>query len=243
MKFKVLSFYYFVNFEKETLSDLRVFFFDILSALNMQGTVLLAEEGINAFVAGCESSMNDFIEKMNYKFDFFHKVDLKFSYADQSPFKKLIVKVKSEILTFDFKLDSFSNVGEHVDVDNWNKLITDPEVIVLDVRNDYEVERGSFINAVNPKTKNFKDFKDFVYEKLSEKKNAPIAMFCTGGIRCEKASAFMIKEGFREIYQLNGGILRYLEDVNKGSSTWQGECFVFDDRFAVDSNLNPTDSK
>jgi UPF0176 protein len=167
----------------------------------------------------------------------FDRLELKFSAAGEEHFDRLKIKLKREIITFGQTLETGSQTGRAVGPENWNRLIDDPDVLVLDTRNGFEVEMGTFANAEDPKLTSFSQFKAYVDRKLSHDKDQKIAMFCTGGIRCEKASAYMIAAGFSEVYQLQGGILRYLEEIPEAQSRWRGDCFVFDQRVALGHGL------
>lgn len=203
----------------------------------IKGSLLLAHEGINGTIAGSREGiervlawlMND--ERLR---DLEHKESLDTS----QPFLRMKVKLKKEIVTLGVPgIDPNVEVGTYVEPRDWNNLISDPEVLVIDTRNDYEVELGTFEHAVNPNLETFRQFPDYV-QRFDPAKHKKVAMFCTGGIRCEKASAFMLKQGFAEVYHLQGGILKYLEEVPPDQSLWRGECFVFDNRVAVDHALN-----
>ena len=168
----------------------------------------------------------------------FANLELKYSYYKFMPFNRLKLKFKKEIVTFRSKyLDPEYKTGKHINVNNWNALIKDKDTLVIDVRNDFEFKLGTFQGAVNPHTKNFTEFKKYVDLKLTNYKQKRIAMFCTGGIRCEKASSYMINQGFKDVNQLKGGILKYLEEMPKNHSIWNGECFVFDNRVSVQNEL------
>jgi UPF0176 protein len=203
----------------------------------IKGTLLLAEEGINGTVAGSRAAIDELLKylksdpRLN---DLEHKEAL----SDELPFHRMKVKLKKEIVTMgqpNIKPIETSEV--RVEPKDWNALISDPNVLVLDTRNDYEVQIGTFKNAISPETTNFREFPEYVKQELDPEKNKKVAMFCTGGIRCEKACAYMKEQGFDEVYQLNGGILKYLEEVNTDESLWEGECFVFDSRVSVDHEL------
>ena len=205
--------------------------------LGIKGTVLLAQEGINGTVAGSFKAIDELLDYLRAD----HRLanlDAKFSEADTAPFYRMKVRLKKEIVTMGVEnIDPNNIVGTYVDPSNWNELISDPDTVLIDTRNDYEVEIGTFRGAVNPNTKTFRDFPDWV-EKNRDSLNKPkVAMFCTGGIRCEKASAFMKQNGFEDVYHLKGGILKYLETQPEEKSLWDGECFVFDQRVAVKHNL------
>jgi len=203
----------------------------------IKGTLLLAHEGINGTVAGSRESIDALLAYLKADPRLAH-LDHKESYDSAPPFHRMKVRLKKEIVTLGIPgISPTKTVGTYVDPQDWNALISDPEVILIDTRNDYEYEIGTFKGAQDPKTARFRDFPAYVREKLKDKKNKRIAMFCTGGIRCEKASSFMLEEGFPEVYHLKGGILKYLETVSPEDSLWQGECFVFDSRVAVGNGL------
>ncbi len=207
---------------------------------NIKGTLLLAKEGINGTIAGQPDNIHKVLDYLRtdalFK-DCFADLTHKESFADKHPFYRMKVRLKKEIVTLGVPGVSPTNkVGTYVKPEDWNDLINDPDVILIDTRNGYEVDIGTFKNAIDPKTTTFREFPEFV-EKLDPAKNKKIAMFCTGGIRCEKASSYMLSEGFEEVYHLQGGILKYLENVPKDESLWEGECFVFDQRVAVKHGL------
>jgi len=232
--FTIITFYQFKkNFDKNKLaSELN----DFCKFNKIKGTILVANEGINGTVAGLKTDINNIIILLK-KFNLVN-LKIKFSKAKFMPFQKLKIKQKKEIVTLRTK---YSNPeiqsGKHINFDDWNNIIEDKKTILLDVRNDFEVKMGSFKGAINPKTKNFTEFKDYVKKKLNNSKEKKIAMFCTGGIRCEKASSYLIAKGFKNVCQLDGGILKYLEKVPKNKSHWHGECFVFDGRVSVKNEL------
>lgn len=205
--------------------------------LGVRGTLLLAEEGINGTVAGSRDAIDSLLSELRSDprlVDLVHKE----SYDEAQPFYRMKVKLKKEIVTMGIEgIDPNHVVGTYVKPRDWNALISDPEVLLIDTRNDYEVEIGTFKGAVDPKTATFREFPEYVREHYDPEKHKKVAMFCTGGIRCEKASAFMKQEGFDEVYHLEGGILKYLEEVDAQSSLWEGECFVFDNRVSVKQGL------
>ncbi|MCH8476165.1 MAG: rhodanese-related sulfurtransferase [Opitutales bacterium] len=210
-------------------------------AHDLKGTFIIATEGINGTVAAEKDSLEAFLRNLTQE-PRFAKGSLKRSYAEFNPFPKYKVKRKKEIVSFrQPEADPRAKVGHYVKPAEWNHLVTDPEVVLVDTRNDYEVEVGKFKGAVNPQTQNFTQFAQWVKENLDPTKNHKVAMYCTGGIRCEKATAYLLTEGFREVYHLEGGILNYLAQVPAEKSCWEGDCFVFDDRVAVDHQLRPTD--
>ncbi len=206
----------------------------------VKGTLLLAEEGINGTVSGSREAIDGFLAILKSD-PRLVDIDHKESTCDENPFYRSKVKLKKEIVTIGIAgVDPSRQAGIYVDPLDWNALIADPDVVLVDTRNDYEVALGTFDGAVDPKTRSFGEFPDFVRGNLDPSRHQKIAMFCTGGIRCEKASAHMRSQGFREVYHLKGGILKYLEDVPKADSKWRGECFVFDHRIAVGQGLVPT---
>ena len=203
----------------------------------IKGTILLAQEGINGTIAGTRTGIDQVLEFLRSDQ---RLVDLeqKESYTDQPPFEKIKVRLKKEIVTLGIpEVDPNDKVGIYVEPKEWNDLITDPEVTVIDTRNDYEISIGTFKRAENPHTEIFREFPEFVSENLDPHTHKKVALFCTGGIRCEKASSYMISKGFQEVYHLKGGILKYLEEVPQEESLWEGECFVFDERVAVSHGL------
>lgn len=205
----------------------------------LKGTILLAAEGINSTISGTR-------ENMDALFAYFDRdprlanLDRKEHIADFKPFQKMKVRLKQEIVRLAVDGLDAENRGEYATSEEWNALLDDPETIVIDTRNDYEVQLGTFKGAVNPKTDEFRSFPKWVEEHLDPQKHKKVAMFCTGGIRCEKSTALLKQQGFEEVYHLKGGILQYLEDTKNKQGKWQGECFVFDDRVAVDDSLTPT---
>ena len=212
---------------------------------NIKGTLLLADEGINGTVAGSEKSIHAFLDFLKNDPLFegnFKNLSHKESWSDKHPFYRMKVKLKKEIVTLGVPgVSPTKIVGQYVKPQDWNAIISDPEVILIDTRNDYEYAIGSFKNAINPKTNTFREFPEYVKTHFDPKKHKKVAMFCTGGIRCEKASSYMMSEGFDEVYHLEGGILKYLEEVKPENSLWQGECFVFDQRVALKHGLEVGD--
>ena len=207
-------------------------------ALNVTGTVLLAREGINGTVAGSRAGIDRLLQWLS-QYQGLETLITKESYASTPPFKRAKVKLKKEIVTLGVKaIDPQRSAGTYVEPAKWNALIDDPDVLVIDTRNVYEIAIGTFENAVNPQTTNFREFPAFVERHLDPERHRKIAMFCTGGIRCEKSTAHLKQQGFEAVYHLKGGILAYLKEVPVAESKWRGECFVFDDRVAVDHHLN-----
>ncbi|QLE57453.1 rhodanese-related sulfurtransferase [Nostoc sp. TCL26-01] len=204
---------------------------------DIKGTILLASEGINGTIAGSRPAIDSVLAYLRADprlADLEHKE----STADNPPFERMKVRLKKEIVTLGLpEVNPNQQVGIYVSPQEWNDLITDPEVTVIDTRNDYEVHIGTFKGAQNPHTDSFREFPEYVRNNLDPSQHKKVAMFCTGGIRCEKASSFMLSQGFAEVYHLKGGILKYLEEVPAEESLWEGECFVFDERVAVNHGL------
>ncbi|MEZ8823110.1 rhodanese-related sulfurtransferase [Vibrio amylolyticus] len=214
---------------------------DLLNEQNIRGTLLLASEGINGTVAGKRESIDALLAwfKQDPRLA---DVVYKESFNEEQPFNRTKVKLKKEIVTMGVEgIDPRHVVGTYVKPQDWNELISDPEVLLVDTRNDYEVDIGTFENAVNPNTETFREFPQYVADNLDPAKHKKVAMFCTGGIRCEKSTAYMKEQGFDEVYHLEGGILKYLEEVPEEESMWQGDCYVFDGRVAVNHQLEQSD--
>ena len=209
----------------------------IMSDNNVFGTLLLAAEGINGTIAGLPLDVQAVLGWLEQQ-PLLSGIDQKNSYHSEIPFYRSKVKLKKEIVTMGVEgIDPKQVVGTYVKPNEWNALISDPDVMVVDTRNDYEVEIGTFKNAIDPQTKTFRDFPAWAKKNLDKEKHKKVAMFCTGGIRCEKSTAYMKEQGFDEVYHLEGGILKYLEEVPKDQTLWEGECFVFDNRVAVGHDL------
>ena len=246
MPYKVAAFYQFAALPdfRERREPLRA----ICADLRLKGSVLLAHEGINGTLAGSADAIIALVEELRCGALFGGRLDnleLKFSQALAMPFQRLKIRLKKEIATLgDTEADPTRQVGNYVDPADWNDLIATPDTLVIDTRNAFEVAMGTFAGALDPGIKSFGKFKDFAARNLDPVKHRRIAMFCTGGIRCEKASAYLLARGFAEVYHLKGGILKYLEGVPEAESRWRGECFVFDDRVALGHGLQerPTQS-
>ncbi len=222
----------------EDFEKIRQPLLNIMEENDICGTLLLANEGINGTVAGSRQAIDNLLAWFELDprlADISHKE----SFTEEKPFKRCKVKLKKEIVTMGVEgIDPRHVVGTYVKPQDWNALISDPEVVLVDTRNDYEVQIGTFQNAVDPNTTTFREFPDYVKNNMDPAKHKKVAMFCTGGIRCEKSTAYMKEQGFEEVYHLEGGILKYLEEVPEEETMWQGECFVFDDRVTVDHQLN-----
>ena len=239
MPYKVAAFYQFTALPdfRQLREPLRA----VCAGLNLKGSVLLAHEGINGTLAGETEAIDGLIGQLRDGVLFGGRLDhleLKFSGAEAMPFQRLKVRLKKEIVTLgDTEADPTQQVGIYIDPADWNALIATPDTLLIDTRNEFEVAMGTFEGAVDPGLKSFGQFKDFVAAHLDPAKHRRVAMFCTGGIRCEKASAYLLARGFAEVYHLKGGILKYLEEVPQTRSRWRGECFVFDDRIALGHGL------
>ena len=235
MAYTIAAFYRFtpVGDAAALRSDLK----QTLAHLDLCGTLLLAPEGINGTLAGTDTAVDALLDILHSQFGL-PREDVKFSEAAEKPFNRLKIRLKREIITFrQPDADPSVKAGNYVSAQDWNALIADPEVLLLDTRNRYETRLGSFTNALDPSIDQFSEFAEYVRQNLDPARSPKVAMFCTGGIRCEKASAFLLQEGFAEVYHLKGGILKYLEEVPVESSRWQGECYVFDHRMAVGQGL------
>jgi UPF0176 protein len=209
--------------------------------LNIYGTILVGNEGLNGTISGKENNLNKAIKYIK-SINNFNNVDIKYSSSNVNPFVRLKIKLKKEIVTIgDESINPNEFVGDYVEPKDWNNLIQDKDTILIDTRNNYEYSIGTFKNSINPNTIKFREFPEWVKKQNftdEEKQNKKIAMFCTGGIRCEKASSMMIKDGFKKVNHLKGGILNYFEKINEEDSLWEGECFVFDDRVAIKHDLS-----
>ncbi len=233
----VVALYKFVTLED--YQELRQPLLDVLSANGAKGTLLLALEGINGTIAGPREGMDQVLAWLRQD-PRLADLDWKESLCDEMPFYRTKVKLKKEIVTIGVPgISPNEKVGTYVEPADWNALISDPEVLLIDTRNDYEVSIGTFEGAIDPKTKTFREFPDYVKEHFDPARHRKVAMFCTGGIRCEKASSYMLQQGFDEVFHLKGGILKYFEEVPAEQSKWNGECFVFDNRVTVRHDLAP----
>jgi UPF0176 protein len=238
--YKVAALYQFVALPD--FRDLRQPLRALCDGLSLKGTLLLAPEGINGTIAGTEDAIDKLVEELRDGLLFGGRLDsleLKFSTAAEMPFRRMKVRLKKEIVTFgDRRADPTRAVGTYVDPADWNAVMERPDILLIDTRNHFEVERGTFAGAIDPKTSRFSEFRDFVERALDPARDTKIAMFCTGGIRCEKASSYLLSRGFPEVYHLKGGILKYLENIPADKSRWNGECFVFDQREALGHGLS-----
>ncbi|MEM7065795.1 MAG: rhodanese-related sulfurtransferase [Cyanobacteria bacterium P01_B01_bin.77] len=237
MPWSVITFYKFVQLND--FAELRLPLVSLCQAKEIKGTILLAQEGINATLAGTDKNLEAVLTHLKQDprlADLTHKT----SWAEEQPFERMKVKLKKEIVTLGQPgVSPTKKVGTYVEPQDWNQVISDPDVMVVDTRNHYEVDIGTFRGATNPETDSFREFPDYTAEQLDPAKHKKVAMFCTGGIRCEKASSYLLEQGFEQVYHLKGGILKYLEEVPADESLWEGECFVFDERVTVQHGLAP----
>ena len=228
---KILSFYEFNTFDFLDVKENQKILTVNCKELGIKGTIILSEEGINGTVSGNEQS----IDKLSLLLSSLgYKANIKISFSESDAFKRLKVKIQSEIVTFDGLGKFASNTGDFIDPKDWDNFINNDDVRLVDVRNFYETVIGKFPNSIDPKTETFTDFKEFIDSELGNLKDKKIAMYCTGGIRCEKASSYMKDIGFKEVFQLRGGIINYLNSLDKKNGSWEGECFFFDERVSLD---------
>ena len=232
-KFQIIAFYEFKKLSN--LERLKASLKEAMKNHSILGTIIIAEEGFNSTVCGEIGDIGEFVNEVEKIFE--TKLTFKSSFHAEPAFQRMKVKIKKEIVTLKKDVDFRLGIGTHVSPDEWNEIISDPATVVLDTRNDYEFKIGTFKRAINPETSSFSELPDFIDRNFDPEKNKKIAMFCTGGIRCEKFAPYLKSLGFSDVYQLEGGILRYLELVPEDKSLWSGECFVFDERISVDSNL------
>ncbi len=233
---KVVSFYRFLDLEDPQAISMTLQ--QLCDEKRLMGTVLVANEGVNGTLAGSREAVEAIFAWLEDALDLEESIESRWTDAAEAPFRRMRVRLKKEIVTLGRSdIRPQSATGKHVSPDEWNELIDDPDTLLIDTRNHYEVEVGTFPNAIDPGTDSFRDFPRFAEQLSDADKERPVAMFCTGGIRCEKASALMLELGFREVNQLQGGILNYLEQVSGDDNRWEGECFVFDSRVAVDRDL------
>jgi UPF0176 protein len=235
MQYVVAALYQFVRLDN--YQEMREPLLAKCLELGIKGTLLLAYEGINGTIAGSRESIDAILAYLKAD-KRFAGLDHKESFFTEPPFYRMKVKVKKEIVTLGVEgIDPNDTVGHYVEPKDWNALISDPDVVVIDTRNHYEYELGTFARALDPNTESFREFPDYVKQHMDPAKQKKVAMFCTGGIRCEKSTAYLLKQGFEEVYHLKGGILKYLEEVPETESLWRGDCYVFDNRVAVNHKL------
>lgn len=235
MSYTVAAFYKFVSLPD--FAEKQLFLLAQCQEQGILGTILLASEGINGTIAGTAQAVESIISFIRAD-PRFADLEYKQSFSDTPPFGRLKVKLKKEIVSLGVDgVNPNAQVGRYVNPQDWNALLSEPDILVIDTRNQFEVDIGSFQNAENPQLASFHDFPEYVSRHLDPSTHHKVAMFCTGGIRCEKASSFLLSQGFQEVYHLQGGILKYLEEVPAAESLWHGECFVFDERIAVTQGL------
>jgi UPF0176 protein len=233
----IAAFYKFVTLDD--YPERRQPLIDLCRHHHIKGTILLAAEGINGTIAGTRSSIDAILAFLRSD-PLFADLEPKESIATTAPFDRLKVRLKQEIVTFGIPtIDPTNLVGTYVKPQDWNELIANPDVVVVDTRNQYEVEIGTFAGAIDPHTDSFTEFPAYVATHLDPHQHKQVALFCTGGIRCEKATSYLLSQGFERVYHLQGGILKYLEEIPATDSQWEGECFVFDDRVAITHGLAP----
>ena len=239
-EYKIVSFYCFISINKDYIEEIKDKLLEFATH-DLTGLIILGQEGINGTVCGNEVSTNILIKLLKKILDS-NDLNVKESFSFKKSFKKLKVKVKHEIVTMGIdEINPNLNKGTYVDSYNWNQLIEDKKTLIIDTRNHYEVSLGTFKNSINPNTKNFREFPKWVEinldDHINKKEIKNIAMFCTGGIRCEKATSLLKKKGYKNVFHLKGGILKYLEEIPNNQSLYKGECYVFDDRVALDQDL------
>ncbi len=232
-KYQIITFYEFKKLEN--LPTLKESLKNAMRENSIFGTIILADEGFNSTICGFSTDIENFVEACENLLK--TKLNYKTSFHLERSFKRVKVKIKREIVTLKREVEIEKGTGTHAKPGEWNKIISDPETIVLDARNKYEFQIGTFRGAVNPEIDSFSQLPEFIEKNFDPNRHTKIAMFCTGGIRCEKFAPFLKEKGFKEVFQLDGGILRYLEEIPENESLWEGECFVFDERIAVDENL------
>lgn len=235
MTWTVAALYRFISLDD--LPNLQAQVRQVFERNDICGTLLIAPEGINGTIAGLGEKLDEAVDFLDSLFGI-KQGELKYSSAENRPFKRAKVRLKKEIITMKApEADPNKQVGTYVEPEDWNALINDPDVVLVDTRNKYETAVGIFEGALDPEIDTFTQFKDYVHDHMDPAKQKKVAMFCTGGIRCEKASSYMLAHGFEEVYHLKGGILKYLETISADQSKWQGDCFVFDRRVAVGQDL------
>ncbi len=242
-KYKVAAFYNFLSIIDQDILLIKEELTELATNYQIRGTILLASEGVNGTICGTEKGINLFIERLKYllKID---DINAKFSWTEKQAFRRFKARKKKEIVTIGLKQISPSKaVGTYIKASEWNEFLEDPDTLIIDTRNEYEIKIGNFTGALNPHTSSFREFPEWVQNHLKpildEKPSLKIGMYCTGGIRCEKATSYLIDEGFSDVHHLEGGILKYLEDIPPEKSLWDGECFVFDQRVSLDHDLLP----
>jgi UPF0176 protein len=242
-KYKVAAFYNFISIIDEEILLIKEELTNLATNQKIKGTILLASEGVNGTICGTENSIVQFIETLE-KLLKVSDINVKYSWSEKQAFRRFKARKKKEIVTIGLKqIDPTKSVGKYIKAGEWNKFLEDPDSVVIDTRNEYEIKIGNFAGALNTQTSSFREFPAWVQKHLKplieENPSLKIGMYCTGGIRCEKATSYLIEEGFSDVHHLEGGILKYLEDVSSENSLWNGECFVFDQRVSLDHELLP----
>jgi len=242
-KYKVAAFYNFISIIDEEILLIKEELTNLATNQKIKGTILLASEGVNGTICGTENAIVQFIETLE-KLLKLSDINVKYSWSEKQAFRRFKARKKKEIVTIGLKqINPTKSVGKYIKAGEWNQFLKDPNSVVIDTRNEYEIKIGNFEGALNPHTSSFREFPAWVQKHLKplieENPSLKIGMYCTGGIRCEKATSYLIEEGFSDVHHLEGGILKYLEDVSSEKSLWNGECFVFDQRVSLDHELLP----
>ncbi|MFY0608832.1 MAG: rhodanese-related sulfurtransferase [Candidatus Atelocyanobacterium thalassa] len=235
MSYTVATFYKFIFFSE--YAEKKSSLFKYCQDHSIKGTILLSQEGINGTIAGTSENVHKIVDYLKEDVRFID-LEVKYSMSSYLPFKRIKVRLKQEIVTLGIsEIYPEQQVGTYVDPEEWNNILENEEIPVIDTRNIYEIAIGTFKGAINPQTHFFREFPSYIKNNLNPEKHKKVAMFCTGGIRCEKASSYLLKKGFKEVFHLKGGILNYLKNISESQSLWEGECFVFDERVAVKHKL------
>ena len=242
-KYKVAAFYDFLPISDQEILKIKNDLTNLATNQEIKGTILLAAEGVNGTVCATEHSIDVFIERLRILLKI-SELNVKYSWTKKQAFRRFKARKKKEIVTIGLKeVNPSKFVGKYIKASEWNEFLEDPNTVVIDTRNEYEIKIGNFSGALNPHTSSFREFpawvKKYLKPLIEKNPSTKIGMYCTGGIRCEKATSFLIEEGFSDVYHLEGGILKYLEEVSSEKSLWDGECFVFDQRVSLDHDLLP----
>ena len=242
-KYKVATFYDFISIPEQDILLIQDELTNLASIQEIKGTILLASEGVNGTVCATENSISIFIERLKQLLKI-SDIEVKYSWTEKQAFRRFKARKKKEIVTIGLKhINPSKSVGKYLKASEWNEFLEDPDTVVIDTRNEYEIKIGNFAGALNPHTSSFREFPAWVQKYLKplieENPSLKIGMYCTGGIRCEKATSYLIEEGFSNVHHLEGGILKYLEDVTPEKSLWEGECYVFDQRVSLNQELLP----
>jgi len=243
VKYKVAAFYNFLSILDKDILLIKEELSELAKNNEIKGTILIASEGVNGTVCGTEIAITQFIEILKQLLKI-SEINVKYSWTEKQAFRRFKARKKKEIVTIGLKqINPTQAVGKYIKAGEWNEFLEDPNSVIIDTRNEYEIKIGNFVGALNPHTSSFREFPAWVQKHLKplieENPSLKIGMYCTGGIRCEKATSYLIDEGFSDVYHLEGGILKYLEDVSLEKSLWDGECFVFDQRVSLDHDLSP----